>query len=117
LNNIPPIEPIKLHSVSEWGHTYINQLHYTIVEINSLHCQIEGDKTEAYHIFMQMQNDYHKIESNLNLTIAQAQQHAANAIGAHFNLTTTQFTEVATTHMTLRRYVKTITISTAENEE
>jgi hypothetical protein len=38
-------------------------------------------------------------------------------MGAHFNLTTTQFAEVATTHMALRRHVETITISMAENEE
>jgi hypothetical protein len=64
-----------------------------------------------------MQDDYHKIETNLNLTLAQAQQHAADDTGAHFNLTTTQFAEVATAHMALRRHVETITISTAENEE
>jgi predicted solute-binding protein len=64
-----------------------------------------------------MQNNYHKIESNLNLTITQAQQNAADAIGAYFNLMTTQFAEVATTHMALRRYVEMITISTTENEE
>jgi hypothetical protein len=116
-NNIAPIQLIKLHSVPEWGHTLINQLHHTAVEINSLCCQIQGNKTEAYRMFMQMQNDYHKIESNLNLTIAQAQQYVADTTGAHFNLTTTQFAEVATAHMALRRHVKTITISTAENEE
>jgi hypothetical protein len=66
---------------------------------------------------MQMQSDYHKIETNLNLAIAQAQQHAADATGAHFNLTTTQFAEVAAAHMALRRHVETITISTAESEE
>jgi hypothetical protein len=115
--NIPPLEPIKLHSVPQWGHTLMSQLHHTADEINSLHCQIQGDKTEAYRIFMQMQTDYHKIETNLNLAIAQAQQHAADATGAHFNLTTTQFAEVATAHMALWRYVETITISTAENEE
>jgi hypothetical protein len=48
-----------------------------------------------------MQTNYHKIETNLNLTIAQAQQYAADAIGAHFNLTTTQFAEVAAAHMAL----------------
>jgi hypothetical protein len=116
-DNIPPMEPIKLHSVPQWGHTLMNQLHHTTVEINSLHCQIQGDETEAYRIFMQMQTDYRKIESNLNLAIAQAQQHAADATGAHFNLTTTQFVAVATAHMALRRHVETITISTAENEE
>jgi hypothetical protein len=66
---------------------------------------------------MQMQTDYHKIEMNLNLAITQAQQHAADATGAHFNLTTTQFAEVATAHMALRRHVETITISMAENKE
>jgi arsenate reductase-like glutaredoxin family protein len=64
-----------------------------------------------------MQTDYRKIKSNLNIAIAQAQQHAADATGAHFNLTTTQFVEVAAAHMALRRHVETITISTAENEE
>jgi hypothetical protein len=117
LDNIPPIEPIKLHSVPKWGYTLMNQLHHTTVEINSLHCQIQDDETEAYCIFMQMQNHYHKIKLNLNLTIAQAQQHTADATGAHFNLMTTQFAEVATAHMALRRHVETITISTAENEE
>jgi DNA polymerase III alpha subunit (gram-positive type) len=115
--NIPPLEPIKLHSVPQWGHTLMSQLRHTADEINSLHCQIQGDETEAYRIFMQMQTDYHKIETNLNLAIAQAQQHAADATGAHFNLTTTQFAEVAATHMALRRHVETITISTAENVE
>jgi ABC-type transporter Mla subunit MlaD len=66
---------------------------------------------------MQIQDDYHKIETNLNLTIAQAQQHTADTTGAHFNLMTTQFAEVATAHMALRRHIKTITISTAENAE
>jgi hypothetical protein len=116
-NNIPPMEPIKLHSVPEWGHTLMNQLHHTAVEINSLRCQIQADETEAYRMFMQMQNDYRKIKSNLNLAIAQAQQHAADATGAHFNLTTTQFAEVAATHMALRRHIETINRSTAENEE
>jgi hypothetical protein len=53
----------------------------------------------------------------LNLAITQAQQHAADATGAHFNLTTTQFAEVAATYMALRRHVMIITISTTENEE
>jgi crotonobetainyl-CoA:carnitine CoA-transferase CaiB-like acyl-CoA transferase len=95
----------------------MDQLHQTAFEINSLRCQIQGDETEAYHIFMQMQTDYRKIETNLNLAITQAQQHAADATGAHFNLMTTQFAEVAATHMALRRHVETITISMAENEE
>jgi hypothetical protein len=64
-----------------------------------------------------MQDNYRKIETNLNLAITQAHQHAADATGAHFNLTATQFMEVATTHIALRRHVETITISTAENEE
>jgi hypothetical protein len=115
--NIPPLEPIKLHSVPQWGYTLMSQVRHTADEINSLHCQIQGDETEAYRIFMQMQTDYHKIETNLNLAIAQAQQHAADATGAHFNLTTTQFAEVATAYMALRRHVETITISMAENEE
>jgi hypothetical protein len=115
--NIPPLEPIKLHSVPQWGHTLMSQLRHTADEINSLRCQIQGDESEAYRIFMQMQNDYHKIETNLNLAITQAQQHAAHATGAHFNLTTTQFAEVAAAHMALRRHVETITISTAESEE
>jgi hypothetical protein len=95
----------------------MDQLRHTAVKINGLHCQIQGDEPEAYQIFMQMQDDYCKIETNLNLAIAQAQQHTADATGAHFNLTITQFAEVAAAHMALRRYVKTITISTAENEE
>jgi hypothetical protein len=66
------MEPIKLYSVPEWGHALMNQLHHTTVEINSLCYQIQGDETEAYYIFMQIQNDYHKIKSNLNLAIAQA---------------------------------------------
>jgi hypothetical protein len=115
--NILPLEGIKLHSVPQWGYTLMSQLHHTADEINSLRCQIQGDETEAYCIFMQMQNDYHKIETNLNLAIAQAQQYAADATGAHFNLTTTQFVEVAAAHMALWRYVETITTSTAENEE
>jgi hypothetical protein len=95
----------------------MDQLRYTAVEMNSYCCQIQGDKTEAYRIFMQMQDDYRKIETNLNVAIAQAQQHAADATGAHFNLTTTQFVEVAAAHMALRRHVETITISTTENQE
>jgi hypothetical protein len=64
-----------------------------------------------------MQDNYHKIEMNLNLAITQAKQYAADAIGAHFNLMITQFAEVVATHMALRRDVKIITVSTAENEE
>jgi hypothetical protein len=69
LENILPLEPIKLHSVPQWGHILMSQLHHTADEINSLCCQIQGDKSEAYCIFMQMQTDYHKIKTNLNLTI------------------------------------------------
>jgi hypothetical protein len=115
--NLPPLEPIKLHSVPQCGYTLMSQLRHTADEINNLRCQIQGDESEAYHIFMQMQTDYHKIETNLNLAITQAQQHAADATGAHFNLTTTQFTEVAAAHMALRRHVETIAINTAEDEE
>jgi hypothetical protein len=64
-----------------------------------------------------MQDNYHKIESNINLAIAQVQQHAADTTGAHFNLTTTQFAEVTAAHMALRRHIEMIAISTAENEE
>jgi hypothetical protein len=115
--NILPLEPIKLHSVIQWGHTLISQLRHTADEINSLRCQIQGDKSEAYCIFMQIQTNYHKIEMNLNLVIMQAQQHTADATGAYFNLTTTQFVEVATIYMALQRHMETITISTAENKE
>jgi hypothetical protein len=66
---------------------------------------------------MQIQDDYRKIKTNLNLAIAQAQQYVADTTGAYFNLTTTQFAEVATTYMALRRHIKMITIRTAENEK
>jgi hypothetical protein len=66
---------------------------------------------------MQIKNNYHKIELNLNLTIAQAQQYIADATGADFNLMTTQFAEVAATYIALRRHIKTITISTTDNEK
>jgi hypothetical protein len=79
----------------------MSQLRHTADEINSLHGQIQGDESEAYHIFMKMQTDYCKIETNLNLAIIQAQQHAADTTGTHFNLTTTQFVEVATAHIAL----------------
>jgi hypothetical protein len=69
LGNIPPLEPIKLHSVPQWGHTLMHQLRHTADEINSLRCQIQGDESKAYCIFMQMQADYYKIEMNLNLAI------------------------------------------------
>jgi hypothetical protein len=70
--NLPPLDPIKLHSVPQWGHTLMRQLRHTADEINSLCCQIQGDKSEAYRIFMQMQTDYYKIKMNLNLAIMQA---------------------------------------------
>jgi hypothetical protein len=95
----------------------MSQLRHTADEINNLCCQIQGDEGEAYCIFMQMKTDYHKIETNLNLAIMQAQQHAADATGTYFNLTTTQFMEVAAAHMALRRHVETIAINTAGNEE
>jgi hypothetical protein len=95
----------------------MSQLRHTADEINSLHSQIQGDESEAYHVFMQMQTNYHKIETNLNLAITQAQQHAADDMGAHFNLTTTQFAKVAAAHMAIRRHVETIAINTTENEE
>jgi hypothetical protein len=95
----------------------MSQVRHTADEINSLYCHIQGDESEAYHIFMQMQTDYHRIETNLNLAIMQAQQHTADATGTHFNLTTTQFGQVATAHMALRRHVETITISTAKSQE
>jgi polysaccharide deacetylase 2 family uncharacterized protein YibQ len=82
-----------------------------------LRSQIQGDETKVYRIFMGMQDDYGKIESNLNNAIAIAQQHATDAIGAHFNLTTAQFAEVAAAYMALRRYIEVITISNATDEE
>jgi uncharacterized membrane-anchored protein YhcB (DUF1043 family) len=117
LETILPLEPIKLYSVPQWGYILMSQLYHTADEINSLYCQIQGDTSEAYHIFMQMQTAYHKIEMNLNPAIMQAQQYAADTTGAHFNLTTTQFAEVATTYIALQRHIETITISIAENEE
>jgi hypothetical protein len=66
---------------------------------------------------MGMQNDYRKIKLNLDNAIAMVQQHAIDATGAHFNLTTAQFTEVAAAHMALWRHVETIAISNAADEE
>jgi hypothetical protein len=66
---------------------------------------------------MGMQKDYGKIESNLNNAIAMAQQHATEAMEAHFNLTMAQFAEVAATHMALQRHIETIAIGNAANEE
>jgi vacuolar-type H+-ATPase subunit D/Vma8 len=116
-NLIPPLEPIKLNSVPQWGQTLMTQLQHMATEIRNLRSQIQGDKTEAYRIFMGMQNDYHKIESNLNNAIVMAQQHAAEATGAHFNLTMAQFAEVAAAYMALRRHVESIAISNAADEE
>jgi hypothetical protein len=44
---IPPLEPIKLHSIPQWGHTLMSQLQHTAAEISSLRCQIQEDETEA----------------------------------------------------------------------
>jgi DNA-binding ferritin-like protein len=66
---------------------------------------------------MGMENNYRKIESNLNNAIAMAQQNAVDATGAHFNLTTAQFAEVAAVHMALRSHVETIASSNAPDEE
>jgi hypothetical protein len=85
--------------------------------MRNLRSQIQGDETEAYRIFMGMQNDYHKMESNLNSAIVMAQQHATDATGAHFNLTTAQCTEVVAAHMALRRHVEAIAIGNAADEE
>jgi hypothetical protein len=95
----------------------MTQLQYTAAEMRNLRSQIQGDETKAYRIFMGMQNDYRKIESNLNNAIAIAQQHAADAMGAHFNLMSAQFAEVAAAHMTLQRHIETIAISNAADEE
>jgi hypothetical protein len=64
-----------------------------------------------------MQNDYCKIESNLNNAIAIVQQHAAEATGAHFNLTMAELAHVAAAHMALWRHIETIAISNATDEE
>jgi hypothetical protein len=66
---------------------------------------------------MGKQNDYHKIESNLNAAFAMVQQHAADAIGAYFNLMMAQFAEVAAAYMALQRYVEAIAISNTADEE
>jgi hypothetical protein len=95
----------------------MTQLQYTVAEMRNLRSQIQGDKTEAYCIFMGMQNNYHKIESNLNAAIVMAQQHATDTTGAHFNLTTAQFAEVAAAHMALPRHMEAIAIGNAADEE
>jgi hypothetical protein len=95
----------------------MTQLQHMAAEIRNLRSQIQGYETEAYQIFMGMQNDYCKIKSNLNNAIAMAQQHATETTEVHFNLTVAQFAEVVATHMALRRYVETIAISNAANEE
>jgi hypothetical protein len=66
---------------------------------------------------MGMQKDYCRIESNLNNAIMMAQQHAAEAMEAHFNLTTAHFAEVVAAHMALRRHMETIAIGNAANGE
>jgi hypothetical protein len=95
----------------------MTQLQYTVAEMRNLRSQIQGDKTDAYRIFMGMQNDYHKIESNLNATIAMVRQHTADATGAYFNLTMAQVSEVAASHMALWRHVEAIAIGNAADEE
>jgi hypothetical protein len=114
---IPPLAPIKFNSVPQWGQTLMTQLQHTAAEMRNLRSQIQGDETEAYHIFMGMQEDYYKIESNLNAAIAIAQQHAADTIGAHFNLMTAQFAGVVATDIALRRHIEAIAISNAADEE
>jgi hypothetical protein len=116
-NLIPPMQPITLNRVPQWGQTLMTQLQHTAAEIRDLRSQIQGDETDAYHIFMGMQNDYCKIKSNLNNAIAMAHQHATEPMEAHFNLTMAQFAEVAATHIALRKHVETIAISHAANEE
>jgi hypothetical protein len=64
-----------------------------------------------------MQNNYCKIQWNLNNAIAMAQLHATDGTGAHFNLTMAQFAHVVAAHMTLRRHFEAIAISAAANEE
>jgi hypothetical protein len=69
---IPPLEPIKLNSVPQSGQTLMTQLQHTAVEIRNLRLQMQWDENKAYHIFMGIENDYHKIESNLNAAIVMA---------------------------------------------
>jgi hypothetical protein len=116
-NLIPPLEPIKLNSVPQWGQTLMTELQHMAEKIRNLRSQIQGDETKAYRIFIGMQNDYRKIEFKLNNAIAMAQQYTADAIGSHFNLTMAQFAEVAAAHIVLRRHVETIAISNATDEE
>jgi hypothetical protein len=111
------LEPITFNSILQWGQTLMTQLQYTAAEMRNLRSQIQWDETEAYCIFIGMQNDYHKIESNLNAAIAMAQQHATDATGAHFNLTMAQFAEVAAAHIALQRHVEAIPIGNAADEE
>jgi hypothetical protein len=95
----------------------MTQLQHMAADMKNLRSQIQWAETEAYRILMGMQNDYHKIESNLNNHIAMAQQHAADATGSYFNLTIDQFAEVASNHMALPTHVETIAISNAADEE
>jgi hypothetical protein len=66
---------------------------------------------------MGIQNDYRKIDLNLNNAITMLQQHAADATGAHFNLTTAQFAEVVAASVALQRHIEMIAISNAADEE
>jgi acetylglutamate synthase len=116
-NLIPPMEPIKLNIILQWGQTLMTQLQHMAVEIRNLQLQIQGDKTKAYRIFMGMQKDYHKIELNLNNVIVMVQQYATEAMEAHFNPTTDQFTEVAAAHIALQRHIETIAIGNTANKE
>jgi hypothetical protein len=61
-----------LSSILQWGQTLMTQLQYTAVETRDLRLEIQWDKTKVYWIFMGMQNNYHKIKSNLNNAIAMA---------------------------------------------
>jgi hypothetical protein len=55
---IPPLQPNKLNIVPQWGQTLITQLQHMATEIRNLRLQIQGDNTEAYCIFMGIQNNY-----------------------------------------------------------
>jgi hypothetical protein len=50
----------------------MTQLQHMAAEIRNLRSQIQGDETEAYRIFMGMQNLYHKIELNVNNAVTMA---------------------------------------------
>jgi hypothetical protein len=53
-NLIPPLEPITFNSILQSGQTLMTQLQHTATEMRNLGLQIQGDKTEAYRIFMGM---------------------------------------------------------------